>query len=484
MKGMLRIEGTRTEKESREPDARTSEPDPSHGEGAIERQEQAVLSQPIRLHTCMMEIQCAYPAVTVINTFACSLRYADYCTTAHESNGTQNAKGILHIQQSLTNCLVAPPCEPPACPPVLRSTAPDFAVYIFGLRLWFILLCRSPLSHSLLRRRKLHVRTQPRQALEDALARRRATGLDLPDMVLRDPVKLELIRDLLRSQSCAHVSLAPIRSQPALTPGSVLTRIHILLIRKHKQQRILHLAILYYSLQLPHRLVHARLIITVHHEDQALRAAEVVPPQRPDLVLPADIPDVEFGVLVGHGLDVEADGGDGGYVAFELELVEDGWGGVSVVDVVGRGYWRILVLPAASSPSINNRISLDPKILFIIFEMEPPMAPVVYGSPADAIFSSIVRVRRAILCLLTTPVDAQCACVPLICSIPGGVETWTSSDSQRAFPCSLYRRSRLLFQTLRYMYPSGVRKPFLQFRLVHSCNARQLVSQNYHTRIP
>ena len=37
-----------------------------------------------------------------------------------------------------------------------------------------------------------------------------------------------------------------------------------------------------------------------------------------------DVPDIEFGVLVGDGFDVEADGGDGGYVLLELEVVQDG----------------------------------------------------------------------------------------------------------------------------------------------------------------
>lgn len=49
-----------------------------------------------------------------------------------------------------------------------------------------------------------------------------------------------------------------------------------------------------------------------------------MPPQRPDLVLAADVPDVKLDVLVGDGLDVEADGGDGSDVLAELELVEDG----------------------------------------------------------------------------------------------------------------------------------------------------------------
>lgn len=46
-------------------------------------------------------------------------------------------------------------------------------------------------------------------------------------------------------------------------------------------------------------------------------------PEGADLVLAADIPDVEFGVFVGYGFDVEADCGDGGDVLFEFEVVED-----------------------------------------------------------------------------------------------------------------------------------------------------------------
>ena len=55
----------------------------------------------------------------------------------------------------------------------------------------------------------------------------------------------------------------------------------------------------------------------------AQHTREVVSPQRTDLVLTADIPDVELGVLVGDGFDVEPDGGDGGDVLVELELVEN-----------------------------------------------------------------------------------------------------------------------------------------------------------------
>ena len=46
-------------------------------------------------------------------------------------------------------------------------------------------------------------------------------------------------------------------------------------------------------------------------------------PERPYLVLSAYIPDIEFDVFVGDGLDVEADGGDGGDVGVDFELVEN-----------------------------------------------------------------------------------------------------------------------------------------------------------------
>lgn len=54
---------------------------------------------------------------------------------------------------------------------------------------------------------------------------------------------------------------------------------------------------------------------------------EVVPPKRPNLILSADIPNVETCVLVRDGLDVEADSGNGVDFACgagrELEGVKD-----------------------------------------------------------------------------------------------------------------------------------------------------------------
>ena len=60
---------------------------------------------------------------------------------------------------------------------------------------------------------------------------------------------------------------------------------------------------------------------------------KIVPPQRPYLILPSHVPHVELDILIGDGLDVEADGGDGGDVGVELELIEDCYGGSRVRSV-------------------------------------------------------------------------------------------------------------------------------------------------------
>ena len=46
-------------------------------------------------------------------------------------------------------------------------------------------------------------------------------------------------------------------------------------------------------------------------------------PQGSYLVLSANIPHVEFDIFVRNGLNVEADGRDGGHVLVKLELVEN-----------------------------------------------------------------------------------------------------------------------------------------------------------------
>lgn len=51
-----------------------------------------------------------------------------------------------------------------------------------------------------------------------------------------------------------------------------------------------------------------------------------MPPQRPNLILPSHVPNVELDILIRDRLDVEADSRDGGDVGVELELVEDRYG--------------------------------------------------------------------------------------------------------------------------------------------------------------
>ena len=58
----------------------------------------------------------------------------------------------------------------------------------------------------------------------------------------------------------------------------------------------------------------------------------------------------------------------------------------------------ILVFPAASSPSINKRISFDPKILFITFDIDPPMITVSASTKLrracsqEALFSPLAQI--------------------------------------------------------------------------------------------
>ena len=112
-----------------------------------------------------------------------------------------------------------------------------------------------------------------------------------------------------------------------------------------------------------------------------------MPPQWPDFVLSSHIPDVELDILVGDCFDVEADCGYRGDVLVQFEFVEDCWmeevsarrntklassdlmEGTQIETKTGS----ILVFPAASSPSMSRRISLDPKILPIIFDIWPPI---------------------------------------------------------------------------------------------------------------
>ena len=87
--------------------------------------------------------------------------------------------------------------------------------------------------------------------------------------------------------------------------GSIHRIRQILLIGENQQQRISELVLVEHTLQLLAGLDDTVAIVAVDDEDDALRVLEVVSPQRPDLVLAADVPDCELDVLVFDCFDVE-----------------------------------------------------------------------------------------------------------------------------------------------------------------------------------
>lgn len=115
-----------------------------------------------------------------------------------------------------------------------------------------------------------------------------------------------------RRRPCAH--------------GERHTARDILLVGKDQKQRVLHFAIVDNLVQLRPGLLEAGGITRVHNEDETLCTGVVVSPERADLVLTADIPHIEFDVLIGHALDVESDGGDRGHVLVaEFQFVKNSW---------------------------------------------------------------------------------------------------------------------------------------------------------------
>ncbi len=85
------------------------------------------------------------------------------------------------------------------------------------------------------------------------------------------------------------------------------THRQILLVGKDQKHRVLELILVQHALQFITCLGRDTIpIVAVDDEDDALRILEVMPPERPDLVLPAHVPDRELDVLVLDRLDVEA----------------------------------------------------------------------------------------------------------------------------------------------------------------------------------
>jgi hypothetical protein len=80
----------------------------------------------------------------------------------------------------------------------------------------------------------------------------------------------------------------------------------ILLVGENQEKCIAQLVFVQHPLQLFTCLDNTISIVAVDDEDDALRVLEVVSPQRPDLILPTDVPHCELNVLVFDSFDVEA----------------------------------------------------------------------------------------------------------------------------------------------------------------------------------
>jgi len=65
-------------------------------------------------------------------------------------------------------------------------------------------------------------------------------------------------------------------------------------------------------------------VLTVNDENETLGASVIMSPQRTNLVLTSDVPNVELDILVCDRLDVESDGWYGCHGLVQLELVKNG----------------------------------------------------------------------------------------------------------------------------------------------------------------
>ncbi len=80
----------------------------------------------------------------------------------------------------------------------------------------------------------------------------------------------------------------------------------VLLVGKDHKEAVLHFVVAENTMELLLGLVDSIAVRGINHEDETLRAGVIVSPERSDLVLPSDVPDVELDILIRHGLHVEA----------------------------------------------------------------------------------------------------------------------------------------------------------------------------------
>jgi hypothetical protein len=144
-----------------------------------------------------------------------------------------------------------------------------------------------------------------------------------------------------------------------------------LFIGEDQEESISEFIFIQHSLQLLSGLNNTISVIAVNHKDDTLRVLEVMSPQRSDFVLSTHIPNGELDILVFNGLNIEADGWDGGddfSQSAHGKQCPPLWGIMSHFNL-----YRIVVFPAASRPTMRMRISFFPRNRSNNFEIVRPM---------------------------------------------------------------------------------------------------------------
>ena len=134
-----------------------------------------------------------------------------------------------------------------------------------------------------------------------------------------------LVKDI-NSRAGLQMQLAAQSVQPQ--PFHHLRRRHrigqVLLVGKDEDRRVAQLVLAAQAVEFVVDIVETVPVVGIHHDDHPLGALVVVAPQRADLVAPPHVPHGEVGAVEDDGLNVEADGGDGGDDLPELQTVQNG----------------------------------------------------------------------------------------------------------------------------------------------------------------
>lgn len=151
----------------------------------------------------------------------------------------------------------------------------------------------------------------------------------------------------------------------------------ILLVGKDEKEGISKLILVQHTLKFLAGFNNTVAIVAINNEDDTLGVLEVVSPQWPDFILPANIPYGELDVLVLDGLDVEScfTPSSSARDSWKIQVSTQHLPMVGIVVTISPSFslYRIVVFPAASRPTIRIRISFFPHSLSKSFEKVRPI---------------------------------------------------------------------------------------------------------------